>query len=98
VIARTFNSCRRFPHLLPASILVSVASGPLPEGVHYGQIDIVGVDPDVVMNTDAINVTLTIATVYPPGDFNCDGQANVADLMMFVNWLFLNGPPLVYCD
>lgn len=82
----------------PVSIMVSVNSGPLPEGTHNGQIDIVGVAPDVVMNTTAIAVTLTITTVNSPGDFNCDGQANIVDLMMFVNWLFLDGPPLPFCD
>ena len=82
----------------PASIIVSVASGPLPEGVHHGQIEIVVVDSAVVKNTDAINVTLTIETVFPPGDFDCNGQANIVDLLIYVSWLFQGGPPLIYCD
>ena len=75
-----------------ASGWISVAPAPLSQIVfdyHYSY------KPDLgVSNWDVSNyVFKNIAPIYIWGDANGDGAVDIADVVLIINYLFLNGPP-----
>ncbi|MFZ1683776.1 MAG: hypothetical protein WAU88_06545 [Candidatus Zixiibacteriota bacterium] len=77
------------PLTTPASIWVRADATAQPVGTYNGQITMTPVIPGTATSPAFVTVNFTVATpvVYPPGDFNCDGVANLADLSIFVSYL-----------
>ncbi len=82
----------------PASVEVTFNSASLEVGVYTGTIDVVDVDPSVITTVDQIDVSLSVnSLLYPWGDLDCNGQTDVADLMLLIGYLFLGVPPHPPC-
>jgi hypothetical protein len=84
----------------PASIWVKADATALPMGSYNGTI---GINPVVVgtptaTSTVGVSFTVTKPIVYPPGDFNCDGIADLADLSRFVSYLTGGGATIKDCN
>lgn len=93
----TFNS--------PATVPISVDASGMGIGDYTGWVYVFYKGYDNWDNLiDSLPVTLSVTSEpdpepqFPPGDLNCDGQVDVADLTYIVNFLFLNGPAPVNCQ
>ena len=84
----------------PASIWVKASADSLAIGDYTGQINILPNKPSTPMNLDAVTVTFNVTTpvVFPPGDFNCDGICDVADLAALVNYIMGGSIILKECN
>jgi hypothetical protein len=84
----------------PASVWVRADATALPIGVYNGQINMIPVIPGKPTDPASVSVSfnVTVPVVYPPGDFNCDGIANLADLSIFVSYLTGGTPYLYDCN
>ncbi len=87
----------------PVSVNISV------DGTGYGVMDYTGyiviynngpIGGDTPM--DSILVTMSVEDfeepTYPAGDFNCDGQVTMSDLVYLVSYMFLGGPAPEFCQ
>ncbi|UCC44750.1 MAG: hypothetical protein JSU65_02140, partial [Candidatus Zixiibacteriota bacterium] len=83
----------------PETVLVKINTDLTPIGTNVGRIDVIPWDEAVTPVPPQINVTAEILEplLYPPGDFNCDGVVDIADVTMMIAFLFLGGPPLEHC-
>jgi hypothetical protein len=83
----------------PASVEVTFNSFALGAGTYTGTIDVINTDPDAILPVDHVDITLTInpPVGYPWGDLNCDGETNVVDLSLLVDYLFKGAPPHAPC-
>jgi hypothetical protein len=84
----------------PATIWVKADATALPMGSYNGTI---GINPVLLgtpsaTSTVGVSFTVTKPIVYPPGDFNCDGIADLADLSRFVSYLTGGGATIKDCN
>jgi hypothetical protein len=88
------------PLTTPTSIWVRADATALPVGTYNGQINMIPVIPGKPTSPAFVTVSFVVTTpvVYPPGDFNCDGIADLADLARFVNFLTGGGAALPDCN
>ena len=88
------------PMTTPASIWVKADATALAMGSYNGTIDItpVKVGTPMVNSSVAVSFEVTKPILYPPGDLNCDGIANLADLSRFVSYLTGGGATLLDCN
>jgi hypothetical protein len=84
----------------PTTVTVLVDADQMAVGEYTGTVDIILQDPSIPSTVEQIDVTLTVLdpTVYPAGDFDCNGIVDIGDLTRFIAYLFLGGPRLEYCD
>jgi hypothetical protein len=88
------------PLTTPASIWVRADATTLPIGAYNGQINMIPVIPGKPTDPAFVSVSFDVTTpiVYPPGDFNCDGIADLADLSRFVSYLTGGGATIKDCN
>lgn len=90
------------PMTTPASVQVTGDALMLPAGFVYTDalhIDLTEPGSAETPVTD-IPVTYNVREpqVLPPGDLNCDGAVTLADLVVLINYLFINPGPIPPCD
>jgi hypothetical protein len=88
------------PLTTPTSIWVRADATALPIGTYNGQINMIPVIPGKPTDPAFVTVSFTVTqpVLYPPGDFNCDGVANLADLSIFVSYLTGGSAHLTDCN
>lgn len=87
------------PHTTPHTLAIEIDPDGLSAGSYTGLVTIAPIDPTVVsLNaTTTVQLTLEPLILYPWGDLNCDGKANLTDLTLMVGVLFLNWDPPPPC-
>ncbi len=84
----------------PATINVRADASTLAPGSYAGQITFSNVSPaDASFLPSTLDVALNVieAKIYPPGDFNCDGQVSIGDIVVLIDCLFVNQRPIPTC-
>ncbi len=83
----------------PENVIIRIDSDELIVGEYSGRIEVVEVDSEVVVPVTFIEVFLTVVEpiIYPGGDLNCDGQTNVTDAVLLIDYIFRGGPQPVNC-
>jgi len=105
IILDDFDGTLPLPtYISPATVPISVDASGMGIGDYTGWVYVFYEGYDNWDNLiDSLPVTLSVTSEpdpepqFPPGDLNCDGQVDVADLTYIVNFLFLNGPAPVDC-
>jgi len=86
--------------ITPATVYVTATALGLSSGIYNGQIDIIDIDPPspALIEFMSVSLEVTSPSEFPPGDLDCTGQVDGADLSMLIDALFINPGPIAPCE
>jgi len=84
----------------PATVHVTASAAMLAAGEYEGQVAFVDIDPVSPTSVEQITVSFDVTSsgVIPPGDLDCSGAVDGADLSILIDALFVNPGPIAPCE